>query len=192
MNEHMYRVLTRIAIGLTALFVLFSVYDCSFRDRNPGDLPYLEGDTLFEDGAYDRALQKYQEALAEKPDHIHALRGQARSLMQLGRMDEALAAFDTAIEREPDFGASYANRAIAHDRMGNYQQALADYDKALELDAELAEGPHWMTRFLRLQPDKPPGIAERAAYLRQELAKQDSQRVLRMPQIDAEQRPFKQ
>jgi len=192
MNESTYRILTRVAIGLTVLFVLFSIYDCSFRDRDPGDLPYLEGDTLCADGAYDRALQKYQEASTEKPDHIHALRGKARSLMQLMQLREAISAFDAAIGREPDFGASYANRAIAHDRMGHYEQALADYDKSLALDPELAEGPHWMTRFLRLQPDKPPGIPDRAAYLRQELAKPPAQRVLRMPETDAEQRPFKQ
>ena len=192
MNESKYRVLTRIALGLTALFVLFSIYDCGFRERSPGDLPYLQGDTFFEDGAYDRALQKYEEALVEKPDHIHALRGQARSLLQLGRMNEALASFDAAITREPDFGASYANRAIAHDRMGQYEKALADYEKAFAMDPELAEGPHWMTRFLRLQSDKPPGIADRAAYLRQELAKPPGQRLLRLPEKDAAQRPFKQ
>ena len=192
MNERTYRILTRVAIALTALFVLFSVYDCSFRERNPGDLPYLQGDNLFEDGAYDRALEKYQKALTESADHIHALRGKARSLMQLGRLDEALSSFDEAIAREPDFGASYANRAIAHDRMGHYDKALADYEKALSLDPELAAGPHWMTRFLRLQSTKPPGIADRAAYLRQELAKPPGQRLLRVPERDAEQRPFKQ
>ena len=192
MNDVAYRILSRIALGLTALFVLFSVYDCSFRERAPGDLPHLEGDTLFEDGAYERALKKYQQALTENPHHIHALRGKARALMQLGQMNAALTSFDAAIEREPAFGASYANRGIARDRIGQHQQALADYDKALQLDPQLAEGPHWMTRFLRLQSDKPPGIAERAAYLRKELAKPFAQRLLRVPEQDNSQRPFKQ
>ena len=160
--------------------------------RNPGDLAYLEGNQFFEDGDYDRALAKYDEALAEVPEHIHALRGRARSLMQLGRTPESLLAFNTVIALEPDFGAAYANRGILHDRMGRYEKAIADYEKAMELEPETVEGPHWLTRFLRNQPEKPPGIAERAAYLRKELAKAPEDRLLRVPELDAEQRTYKQ
>ena len=75
--------------------------------------------------------------------------------------------------------------------MGKYPQAIADYEKALQLDRELADGPNWLTRFLRLQPDKPPTIDERARYLRAELAKPESERVLRKPDDDNKQRPYK-
>ena len=54
------------------------------------------------------------------------------------------------------------------------------------------EGPHWLTRFLRNQPEAPPTIADRARYLRAELAKPEAERVLRMPEIDAQQRPYQQ
>ena len=120
------------------------------------------------------------------------MRGKARSLLKLERFDDALKVFEEAIAREPEFGATYANRGIAFDLMGRYTDAIADYEKALSLDPELAEGPHWMTRFLRKQPDKPPGIAERAAYLRAELAKPASERVLRIPEQDQKQRSYKQ
>ena len=63
---------------------------------------------------------------------------------------------------------------------------------ALELDPELAEGPSWLTRFLRNQADAPPTIADRARYLRAELAKPESERVLRVPEHDAQQRPYQQ
>ena len=65
-------------------------------------------------------------------------------------------------------------------------------NRVLELDPELIDGPHWLTRFLRNQPQKPPGIAERTAYLRKELAKPESERLLRVPEQDAEQRSYKQ
>ena len=192
MNESTVRILTRIAIALTVVFVAVSIYDCNFRERNPGDLAHLEGDNLFTDGAFERALNKYQEAIEADPSHIHALRGKARSLLKLGRLDESIEVFTTAITREPDFGAAYANRGIAYDSKGEHELALKDYEQALTLDPELAKGPHWMTRFLRLQPDKPPGIAERAAYIRSELAKPESERVLRVPELDASQRSYKQ
>lgn len=192
MSDAIYRFLKWTAITLTIGWIGWSIYDSMISPRNPGDLPYLEANTLFEDGEYERALAKYDEALAIDDNHIHALRGRARTLMQLQRFPESLAVFDAAVARAPDFGATYANRGILHDRMGDYEKAIADYEQALALDPELAEGPHWLTRFLRNQPQKPPGIAERAAYLRAELAKPESERLLRVPELDSKQRSYKQ
>ena len=192
MNESSYRLLVRIALGLTAVFIAISIYDCGIKDTQPGDMAYLEADNYFEDAQYQNSLDKYSQALEDDPAHIHALRGKARSLMQLARFAEAQQAYDLAIKLDPGFATTYANRGILHDRMGLYQQALADYDKAYQLDPEINEGPHWLTRLLRNQPDKPPGITDRAAYLRDQLAKPQAERLLRVPEIDAKQRSFKQ
>ncbi len=192
MDKSLYRFLVVTAIVLTVAWIGWSIYDSTGSHREPGNLAYLSANNLFEDGDYQRALDKYDEALQEAPQHLHAMRGRARSLMQLGRFPQALAVFDTAISLEPDFGPTYANRGILHDRQGRYQKAVADYERALELDPELAEGPHWLTRFLRNQPQKPPGIAERTAYLRKELAKPESERLLKVPEKDEEQRSYKQ
>ena len=191
-DKGLYRFLVWTAILFTIAWIGWSIYDSMIAPRNPGDLAYLEGNNLFEDGEYQRALDKYDEALNEDRNHIHAMRGRARSLMQLGQSPQALAEFDTAIALEPDFGPTYANRGILHDRSGRYEKAIADYERALELDPELIDGPHWLTRFLRNQPQKPPGLAERTAYLRKELAKPESERLLKVPEQDAEQRSYKQ
>lgn len=188
----MYRFLKWTAITLTIAWVGWSIYDTMISQRNPGDLPYLEANNLFEDGEYERALAKYDEALASDPNHIHAMRGRASALMELGRSAQALEAFNTVISLDPEFGGTYALRGMLHDRMGRYQKAIADYEQALKLDPEIADGPHWLTRFLRNQPEKPPTIADRAAYLRAELAKPESERLLRVPELDAQQRSYKQ
>ncbi len=192
MDKNLYRFLKWTAIVLTLAWIGWSFYDSMISPRNPGDLAYLEGNNLFEDGEYQRALVKFDEALSEDRNHLHALRGRASSLMQLGQSTQALTAFNTAISLAPQFGATYANRGVLHDRMGRYGQAIEDYERGLALDPELAEGPHWLTRFLRNQPQKPPGVAERAAYLRLELAKPEGERLLRVPELDAEQRSYKQ
>lgn len=192
MDKGLYRFLVWTAVVLTLAWIGWSIYDSMIAPRNPGDLAYLEGNNLFEDGHYERALAKYGEALSEDRNHIHAMRGRAQSLMQLGQSTRALTAFNTAIALTPEFGATYANRGVLHDRMGRYEKAVEDYERALALDPELAEGPHWLTRFLRNQPQKPPGVAERAAYLRGELAKPAGERLLRVPELDAEQRSYKQ
>ena len=190
-DPRLYQFLKYTAIILAVAWLAWGIYDGFISGREPGDTQYHAANKLFEDGAYDRALAAYDEALLEDPNHIHAMRGRARSLMQLGQLLDALTMFDEAIALEPEFGGTYANRGILHDRMGNHELALQDYLQALGLDPEIAEGPHWLTRFLRNQPERPPGIAERAAYLVTELAKPESERLLKMPEIDAEQRSYK-
>jgi hypothetical protein len=73
-----------------------------------------------------------------------------------------------------------------------HEEALADDAQALRLDPEIASGPHWLTGALRNQPEAPPTIADRAAYLRAELAKPEAERLLRVPEADEQQRPYKQ
>lgn len=75
--------------------------------------------------------------------------------------------------------------------MGWHEEALAHYERALALEADLADGPHWMTRFLRNQAERPPSIADRAACRREQLALPESERVLLMPDIDDAQRPYR-
>jgi len=192
MDERLYRFLMGVAIALTVAWVGWTVYDSFFADVGPGDKAYLAGETYFADGRYQEALAEYDAALVDAPDHVYAWRGKARALLQLGRYRQALSAFEEAIARDPEFSGSYANRGILYDRMGEHEKALADYERALAMDSSIAEGPGWMTRFLRLQPDKPPTIADRARYLREQLAMPESERLLQMPEADEAQRPYKQ
>lgn len=192
MDDRLYQFLKITAIAMTLLWAGWAAYDSFFRDRVPGEQAYHAANKLFEDGDYERALQAYDGALQNQPDDIHALRGRARSLMQLGRSKDALADFNLAIKRQPEFGGTYASRGILYDRTGEYEKAIADYERALQLDPDVAKGPHWLTRFLRLQPEKPPTVADRVRYLRTELAKPESQRMLRQPELDSAQRSYKQ
>ncbi len=190
-DERLYRALMATAIALTIAWVGWTLYDGVFSEKAPGDFAYAAGNRAFADGDYRQALESYDQALEEAPGHIHARRGRARALLQLGRHPEALEAFNRAIEATPEAGAPYANRGILHDRMGHYRKAVRDYEKALALDSDLADGPGWLTRFLRNQPEPPPTIADRAEYLKEQLALPESQRVLRVPEEDAKQRPYK-
>ena len=202
MDDRLTRALKLIAVVLAVAFVGWAAYDKFFASVTPGDMTYHAGNRAFEDGNYQRALEEYRAALAEDPDHLHALRGLARSLHLLGQHDEALAVYGEAIARsmvsaqdddqQAALAASYANRGILLDTMGRHAEALADYDEALAIDAEVAKGPHWLTRFLRNQPEAPPTIADRARYLRAELAKPEGERVLLVPEVDAQQRPYRQ
>ncbi len=192
MNDPIYKFLKWTAVAMVCAWVGWSIYDSFFREHTPGDFEFKRAEQMFADDQYARALEKYEDALEQNPQHVFAMRGKARALLQLNRVDEALAQYEKVISAQPELGVNYANRGILFDRIGQYEKAVADYEKALKLDPELDEGPHWLTRFLRNQPDKPPTIGDRAKYLRAELAKPPQQRMLRMPEIDEQQRTYKQ
>jgi tetratricopeptide (TPR) repeat protein len=202
MDDRLTRALKLIAVAMVVAFLGWALYDKLFVGAAPGDTAYHAANNLFEDGFYERAAEEYGAALEENPDHAHSLRGLARSLHLAGRHDQALVLYDEAIAGFPEqpqdederaaLAGNYANRGILLDTMGRHEAALADYITALELDPEIADGPHWLTRFLRNQPEAPPTIADRARYLRAELAKPEDERLLQMPEVDAQQRPYKQ
>jgi tetratricopeptide (TPR) repeat protein len=190
MTEAQYRFLKYTAFGLALAWVGWSLYDY-LGTKEPGDFAYHAGSNAFADGHYEQALDYYLEALEIAPDHTAARRGLAEALIMLEREREAMALYDELLARDPDNAGYHANRGIAHDRLGEHELALADYERALQLDASISEGPGWLTRFLRNQPEPPPGIAERAEYLRAQLDLPEDQRQLRLPERDAAQRPYK-
>ena len=156
MDERLYRSLKYIAIVMALAWGGWEIYSHFFARTEPGDYAYQAGSKYFADGHYEKALEEYQAALAVNPQHVLALRGRAETLILLKQEHKAIAIYDELIALEPDFAAYYyANRGIAHDRLGEHQQALADYRRAISLEPETGEGPGWLTRFLRNQPDKP-------------------------------------
>lgn len=192
MDDGLHKTLKYVAIALTLAWVGWTVADTFFLDRIPGNTAFQEGNNNFEDGDYQNALDKYDEALAAQPDSPAYVRAKARALMQLGRNDEALLWFNRAVALQPFFAGTYANRGILYDRMERYREAVADYEKSLKLDKSVGKGPSWLVRFLRNQPRPPPTVADRLAYLKEELAKPRDQRLLRVPYLDANQRTYKQ
>jgi|Deesub1362A_J573_1020465.scaffolds.fasta_scaffold00556_14 tetratricopeptide (TPR) repeat protein len=181
--------------GLVALLVLAVVVAWVLKWRTAeqvaGDYQVKKGNYRLEDGQYQKALEEFSLALERNPRHPGAHLGMGIAYMQMGRHEEALQAFGKAIEIDPRMAVAYADRGILLDRMGRYEEALRDYERALELEPRLGKGPGWLWRFLRNIPEKPPTIADRARYLRAELAKPPQERLLRVPEKDAEQLMYK-
>lgn len=190
MDERLYRILKYTAFAMVLGWIGWSIYDGFVKPRDAEAVAAAAAHRAFADGHYQRAHDGYAELLRDDPGNLDARRGLARTLLQMERYQEALAQFNRAIEADPDFGATYANRGILHDRMGRYEQALADYRRAIELDPEVAEGPGWLTRFLRNRPEVPT-VGARADYLAAELEKPPGKRLLRDPEKDADQRSYR-
>lgn len=175
-------------IGGGIMFAFYENIALLFAD--PAEAGYLRGARDFKDGEYQKALASYEKSLAANSGHIASAHGRAESLIMLGRYEEALAAFSQALRLAPDSATAHANRAILLDRMGRYEEALRGYRQALEMDPEIGEGPGFLTRFLRNQPEELPGIAARSKYIEEQLSLPPERRQLANPEEDARQRPY--
>lgn len=167
------------------------VYWRTTADQVPGEYETRKGNYRLEDGQYDRAIKEFEEALATDPLNLGAHHGLGVTYVQMGRVEDALVEFNRVLEIDPDFAFAYADRGITYDRMGRYEEALRDYRRALELDPETGEGPGKLWRFMRNITEKPPTIRDRADYIEGELRKPPEERVLKVPEVDAEQRMYK-
>ena len=171
--------------------VAFVLYWRTAVEGTPGDYHVKTGNYHLEDGQYDRAIDEFERALAANAEHPLAYLGIALALMHQEDYETSREAFDRALALDDSLAVAYADRGILHDRMGLHDAALRDYRRALALDPRLADGPGWLWRFLRNIPERPPTIADRAAYLEAELRKPPEDRLLRLPEIDAQQRMYR-
>jgi tetratricopeptide (TPR) repeat protein len=176
-----------ILLGL----VTFVFYWRLGTEENPGDYNTKKGNYRLEDGMFDDAVKEFFIALEKNPDHVMAHLGLAITYMQMNKSAAALAEFNRTIELAPELAAAYADRGVLYDRMGEYEKALADYRKAMSMDPKILEGPGFLWRFMRNIDEKPPTILQRADYLEAELAKPPEERLLKVPEIDKEQRMYK-
>ena len=181
-----------VIITLSILGIVgFYLYKYTVLETTPGQNKYRLGNKYLEDGDYEEALQVFDAVLVEHTEYKEAHLAKAITLLQMERFGESRASFNTAIGLDNQYAEAYANRGILNDRVGQHEAALHDYRKALELNPELAEGPGWLWRFLRNVPDRPPTIADRADYLEEQLKKPESERLIRVPEIDSKQRMYK-
>ena len=181
-----------VIITLSILGIVgFYYYRYTVMETTPGENRFRLANKYLEDGNYDEALQILDEVLLGNTEYKEAHLAKAITLLQMGRLDESRKSFDTAIRLDNHYAQAYADRGILNDRAGQYEAALHDYRKALKLNPELAEGPGWLWRFLRNIPEPPPTIADRADYLEEQFKKPESERLLRVPELDSKQRMYK-
>ncbi len=193
-----------IIIAGIATFVAFSAWTIMsvFVNEAPGDYYTRQGDIRLGEKKYDEAMESFDKALAEMPNHRGALMGRAIVFLQSGRTNEAISEFTYLIDflakslADDDstgravLASAYANRGILHDRAARYEKALQDYVRALTTDSGALDGPSLFDKILYGTP-KPSLVRDRAVYLDQQLKLPPDQRVLRVPEIDRDQRMYK-
>jgi tetratricopeptide (TPR) repeat protein len=204
MNGDVVRRFTYLAGTLLIVAMLGALVFGDFFGAAPGDYYVQKGDQRLSEGQFDKALKNFDLALEEMPNHRGALMGRALVFIQREDYDTALEELSYLIDfldrtlpedtKEDPTGygvlaAAYANRGIIHDRLGNHRKALDAYIQALRTDEEAIDGPSIFDEVL--YGYRAATVRGRAEYLAREFKKPPEQRLLRLPEKDADQRMYK-
>ena len=192
------KIIKRFIIYMAILtFVMFTVWGFvrSFMNRPPGDYETEVCDIRLKDKKYDEALESANIALEKTPNHRGAAMCKALVFISQKKYLEANEELTNLINfleknvKEDDktgigtLAAAYANRGIIKDRNKNYEGALQDYVKALGIDYVAVAGPGLGTIILNYK-FKSSSVKERALYLNEQLQLPESERVLRIKELD--------
>ncbi len=118
--------------SITLLLMLFSTIIFA-QSEKAKDL-IREGVSLHDQGKYDDAIQKYDQALALDKNNIEARGEKAFSLEALGKYSEAIDLCKEAIELDPnspDLKFIYVIYANSEDKLGNGKRSLQVYEEGI-------------------------------------------------------------
>ena len=191
-------IIKRFVIYMAILtFVMFTVWGFvrSFMNRPPGDYETEVCDIRLKDKKYGEALEAANTALEKTPNHRGAVMCKALVFISQKKYLEANEELTNLINfleknvKEDDktgigtLAAAYANRGIIKDRNKDYEGAFQDYVKALGIDHVAVAGPGLGTIILNYK-FKSSSVKERALYLNEQLQLPESERVLRIKELD--------
>lgn len=87
----------------------------------------------YQAGAYEEALNSFNEMLALDPLNARALDARGTILTDQGKLEQAIADYTKAIEADPLYPPAYYNRGRVYGLQKKYDQAIADLRKSFEL-----------------------------------------------------------
>jgi len=124
-----------------------------------------EGNTLYSEKKYDRALNKYQDALLSRPEDGRIQFNVANTLYQKKKFEEALEAYRKVVGTEelPLEAQTYFNMGNTLFRMGKLPESILAYQQALKLDPEDLDAKYnleYVRRKLKQNAQKQPGDSQ--------------------------------
>jgi len=97
------------------------------------------GDSCFEKGQYDEAINEFSEALKLNPDKARAYWSRADAYVQKYRYDEAISDYNEAIKLDTNFALLYKNRGKAYLFKGQLDEAISDCNDAIRIKPSYAD-----------------------------------------------------
>lgn len=121
------------------IFFTFSMFLCVnlifAQNKTAAEVMVFEGVYLYDEGKYEEALAKYDEALTLDKNNIGALSEKAMTLDALQKYDEAVDICKLILKLYPeeDNATVYVTYGNALDHLNNTDEAIKIYDKGLDL-----------------------------------------------------------
>lgn len=111
-----------------------------FVQMNPtsATIVFSQGVAFDNKGQFDRAIQKYDEAIRRDPNYALAFYNRALDYASKGELDRAIEDYNQAIRLNPGIPDSFVSRGVAFDGKGQYDLAIQDYDQAIRLKPDYA------------------------------------------------------
>ncbi|CAH1774091.1 unnamed protein product [Owenia fusiformis] len=98
-----------------------------------------EGDTLFKQGEYNKAIESYSTALEIESTDKNCLVARSKCYLQLGDTERALHDAESALAEDKEFHKGLFQKAEALYSMGNFELSLVFYHRGHKLRPELQE-----------------------------------------------------
>jgi tetratricopeptide (TPR) repeat protein len=115
--------------------------------QNDGKFPNGQGLTLSNQGHFDEAIRRFDEAIKLDPASGTFLLGRAEAYNRSDRPQRALEDYDSALAKgnlvKFEKGRLRAGRGYAYLRLKNYQAAIDDFDIAIELRPRFRNALKW-------------------------------------------------
>jgi tetratricopeptide (TPR) repeat protein/MinD-like ATPase involved in chromosome partitioning or flagellar assembly len=98
-----------------------------------------EGDREAAQKNFDKAIEKYNQAIGLDPLYELAYFGRGRVYLERKQLDEALADFDEVIKLNANYADAYVGRGDVYWQRRDFDNALAAYDRAIQLNPDLSD-----------------------------------------------------
>lgn len=134
-----------------------------------GDLAQVllyRGEAYFCMGAYDRALEDFEESIERQPRNPEAYNEHGNILRFQGEFARAIQDFTSALAFDPDHYEATYNRALAYEASGHLPEAEADLTRTLDLNPELIAAYELRGRLRAARHDYSGAIEDFSQYLR--------------------------
>lgn len=88
----------------------------------------VDGFKKFKQGAYEAAIEDYDQAIRLNPDYVMAYNFRGIAYASTGELQAAIEDCSKAIELNPDDATAYVNRGEYYFRLGKYDLGLSDFE----------------------------------------------------------------
>ena len=98
-----------------------------------------KAEDLISSGAYEEAIESYNEALKIDPENARALYAKGYALFQLDKYQEVLDVFDEELKIDPkNIDKLCSKGEILSNKLGKHEEAIESYNEALKIDSKNA------------------------------------------------------